>query len=258
MKDRLIIIFLIIFSIFNFNSSLALAESVTERFSSYPNWHQKPFLEKHEGDIYYPEWLQGTWNVNSILTEQIAPLAPTLVTPGFESNRRYLQQPITFQVRFQSQNASASVRWLLPPLSSVTSAVVADRQFNGLQIARAYLGDLGVVSVHKDRKNPTCLITILPQKRKLISTVIGHSQVSPSTDQFITTELTQQQFKVDAGLFINEVETTTAYRLINSQQIEAEQITAIYLSPQDPNYFKSLNQPVALYHYQLLLSLMKK
>jgi hypothetical protein len=255
MKYRLIILFLIIFGLFSFNSSLALAESVTERFSSYPDWHHKPFLEKYEGDISYPEWLQGTWNVNSILTEQIAPLAPNLVTPGFESNRRYLQQPITFQVRFQSQAVSASIRWPLPPLSSVTSAVVADRQFNGLQIARAYLGDLGVLSVQSDPKNLTSLITILPQQRKLISTVIGHSQISPSTQQFIATELTQQQFKVDAGLFINEVETTTAYRLINSEQIEAEQITAIYLSPQDPNYFQSLNQPVALYRYQLLLNL---
>lgn len=254
MKYRLIIILLIIFGLVSFNSSLALAESVTERFSSYPDWHHKPFLEEHEGDIYYPEWLQGTWNVNSILTEQIAPLAPNLVTPGFESNRRYLQQPITFQVRFQSQSISASIRWPLPPLSSATSAVVADRQFNGLQIARAYLGNLGVLSIQTDRKNPTSLTTILPQQRKLISTMIGHSQISPSTHQFIATELTQQQFKVDAGLFINEVETTTAYRFINSEQIKAEQITAIYLSPQDPNYFKSLNQPVALYRYQLLLN----
>ncbi|PSF37830.1 hypothetical protein C7H19_07550 [Aphanothece hegewaldii CCALA 016] len=254
MKYRLIISFLILIFLI-FNPSLALAETVTERLSAYPNWQHKPELEKHYGDIYYPEWLQGTWNVSSILTEQIAPLAPKVVTPGFESNRRYLQQTMTFQVRFLPQTVSASVRWPLPPLSSVTSSIVADRAFNGLQIARAYLGETGVISVETDRKNPTCLTTILPQKRRLISTVIGHSQVSPSTEQFMTSELTQQQFKIDSSLFINEVETTTAYHLVNPEQIEATQITAIYLSPQDPDYFKSLNQPVALYRYQLVLNL---
>ncbi len=30
-------------------------------------------------------------------------------------------------------------------------------------------------------------------------------------------------------------------------------MTAIYLSPQDPNYFKAAGNPVALYRYQLTL-----
>ena len=34
----------------------------------------------------------------------------------------------------------------------------------------------------------------------------------------------------------------------------ADQITAIYLSPQDPDYFKAKGQPVALYRYQLSFS----
>ena len=39
--------------------------------------------------------------------------------------------------------------------------------------------------------------------------------------------------------------------------IEANQITAIYLSPQDPNYFLVANHPVALYRYQLELSVVQ-
>ena len=34
----------------------------------------------------------------------------------------------------------------------------------------------------------------------------------------------------------------------------ADQITAIYLSPQDPDYFKAKDKPVALYRYQLAFS----
>jgi hypothetical protein len=33
----------------------------------------------------------------------------------------------------------------------------------------------------------------------------------------------------------------------------ADQMTAVYLSPQDPDFFKSGNQPVALYRYRLEL-----
>ncbi|WP_206813978.1 DUF6816 family protein [Chroococcus sp. FPU101] len=257
MIARLIISFLSCLLIW-YNPSIVLAETILERFSTYPDWHHKPLIKERKGDIYYPEWLQGIWNVTSILTEQIAPFAPSLVTPGFESNRRYLEQPITFTVRFQSQTTSEPQKWPLPPLSSTTSKIIADRKFNGLHIAQAYLGETGVLSVETVRQNPTCLITILPQQRQLISTTIGHSQDSPSTGQFIATELTQQQFKIDSSLFINEVETTTAYHLVNPKQIEAEQITAIYLSPQDPNYFQAFDQPVALYRYRLLLSLVKK
>jgi hypothetical protein len=257
MIARLIISFLICLLIW-FNPSIVIAETISERFLSYPDWHHKPLLEERKGDIYYPEWLQGTWDVTSILTEQIAPFAPTLVTPGFENNRRYLEQTITFKVRFQSQTTSEPQQWPLPPLSYTTSRIIADRKFNGLHIAQAYLGETGVLSVETERKNPTSLITILPQQRQLISTVIGHSQVSPSTTQFIATELTQQQFKIDYSLFINEVETTTAYYRVNPEQIEADQITAIYLSPQDPNYFQAFDQPVALYRYRLILSLVKK
>ena len=53
-------------------------------------------------------------------------------------------------------------------------------------------------------------------------------------------------------IYLNEVETTTAYEL-KQTGIEANQVTAIYLYPQDPNYFQANSRPVALYRYQLEL-----
>ncbi|MEW5859950.1 MAG: DUF6816 family protein, partial [Cyanobacteriota bacterium] len=44
----------------------------------------------------------------------------------------------------------------------------------------------------------------------------------------------------------------TAYHQLHSS-IEADQVTAIYLSPQDPDYFKAIDRPVALYRYRLQL-----
>jgi hypothetical protein len=64
--------------------------------------------------------------------------------------------------------------------------------------------------------------------------------------------VSQQVFRGTPHLYFNTVETTTAYRRLHSS-IEANQVTAIYLSPQDPDYFKAVDRPVALYRYRLQL-----
>ncbi|MGL5079315.1 MAG: DUF6816 family protein, partial [Waterburya sp.] len=88
----------------------------------------------------YPEWMTGTWNVQSTLVEQIAPQAPDIVTPGFADNVKYLNKAIAFQVRFGSEYYSPPSRKFLKFQPS-KPLVVADRAFNGRKIAQAYLGD---------------------------------------------------------------------------------------------------------------------
>jgi hypothetical protein len=76
---------------------------------------------------------------------------------------------------------------------------------------------------------------------------------APAVDQFITTELFQQVFRGTDQPYLNQVETTTDYhrQADSAMPIVADQITAIYLSPKDPNYFKAGETPVALYRYKL-------
>jgi hypothetical protein len=38
--------------------------------------------------------------VTSTLIDQIAPLQPEIISSGFERNRQWLDQPVTFPVRF--------------------------------------------------------------------------------------------------------------------------------------------------------------
>jgi hypothetical protein len=221
--------------------------------------------------------MEGTWNVTSTLVDQVAPLAPKVVTPGFENNRRYLNQPISFLVRFQSvsppssgisdraSGAQGALRFLplktqganrgTAPTTIKTPTVVADRAFNGLNIAKAYLGDRTIQSVKVDPDSPNRQITSLRTGRQLISIVTGRSSETPSPEQFIATEVTNQVFRGTPQPYFNQVETTTAYQLVKSSSlaIEADQVTAIYLSPQDPDYFKALERPVALYRYRLEL-----
>lgn len=79
-------------------TSTAVAASIKERVEQFPQWTSKPSIKLARGDLEYPEWMAGTWNVTSILTEQIAPLSPDIVTPGFEDNQDYLDKAIAFQV----------------------------------------------------------------------------------------------------------------------------------------------------------------
>ena len=235
-----------------FCSGAAQAGPLSDRLATFPDWSNKPPVQAAKGDLAYPDWMAGEWSVTTTLVDLAAPLAPDLVTPGFESNRPYLNQPISFRVKFGPADRTAS------------APIVADRAFNGLNLARAYLGDDAVMAVKVDPASPNRQITILRGDRQLTSTVTGRATEKPDDDHFLTTEVFQQVFRGIPQPYLNEVETTTAYHQLtpaaktNSDSgghepaIEAAQVTAIYLSPRDPDYFKALNRPVALYRYRLL------
>lgn len=227
-----------------------LAAPLEERLAQFPQWKSKSPVQTAKGDLIYPEWMAGTWNVTSTLIQQVAPLAPDIMTPGFEDNESYLNRPVKFKVRFGKEYFSPQKKWFFSK-SDRLSGVVADRAFNGEKIAQAYLGDDNVYRVKVDPKNPNQQITLLKGERKLISRIRGRARETPQPERFITSEVTQQLFRSPDRIYLNEVETTSAYELINSGQISAEQITAIYLSPQDPDYFAAGDRPVALYRYHL-------
>ena len=236
-----------------FWSTAAQAGQLTQRLAQFPHWESKPPVSAAKVDLIYPNWMEGTWNVTSTLVDLAAPLAPDVVTPGFESNRQYLNQPVSFTVRFVKASSTTQTGIILPLQTS--TQVIADRAFNGLNIGRAYLGDRAIQSVKVDPNSPNRQITLLRGDRQLISLVTGRNSESPNSDQFVATEVSQQIFGSKPQLYFNTVETTTAYTLIQSKtpKIEADQVTAVYLSPQDPDYFKAIDKPVALYRYRLQL-----
>ncbi len=236
-----------------------IASPLAEKIAAYPLWEQTQ-VSQHEGELTYPEWFRGRWIATSTLLEQTAPLAPEIVTPGFENNRKYINQPVQFTVQFVPNNSTQSNKFLplnLPQLksSSPTPKIVADRAFNGLNIATAYLGAANVTSVKIDPQNPTKQITQLTEDRQLETFVTGFDLERPSSNQFIATELSQQIFRTSSTIYLNTVETATSYQLSSTPtpNITATQISAIYLSPQDPNYFRTFGHAVAVYKYQLTL-----
>ncbi len=226
------------------------AETLSDRLAHYPNWQHKPTTQAAQGDLTYPAWLAGDWQLRSTLVSLEAPLAPAITTPGFEGNRAELNHPIDFPVRFVSANLPQP-QSLIPRRNTV--GIIADRAYNGMSIAKAYLGADRVQSVQVDPTNPNRQLTVLKGNRQLESTITDRAIEQPMPDRFITTELFQQVFRGTEPPYLNQVETTTDYHRQNNPAIPivADQITAIYLAPSDPNYFQARETPVALYRYKL-------
>jgi hypothetical protein len=235
----------------------AKAGALQVRLEQFPDWRSPPILLPAQGDLYYPDWIEGKWNVTSTLVDLAAPLAPEVVTPGFEANQANLGQPVTFPVRFE---AAPVVPQTLPrspfPVGTVrptTPGIVADRVYNGMSLATAILGQNTVQSIQVDPRSPNRQITLFQNGQQLITQISGRGLETASETEFVSSELYQQSFRGKAQIYLNQVENTIAYRLVSGDlpHIEADQVTAIYLSPQDPDYFKAKTQPVALYRYHL-------
>ncbi|MFH7029020.1 MAG: DUF6816 family protein [Heteroscytonema crispum UTEX LB 1556] len=233
-------------------SGEAVAGELSQRLAHFPQWEKLTSVQPASGDLIYPDWMAGNWQVKSTLVDLAAPLAPNIVTPGFESNRRQLNQPINFQVRFIPEKILISALKIIPKTDEKSNAIVADRAFNSLNLAKTYLGDR-VLSVKVDPQSPNRQITSLRGNLQLVSIVTARATETASDGQFITTEVFQQLFKGNSRPYFNTVESTTAYRKLatSNPAIEADQVTAVYLSPQDPDYFTAASRPVALYRYRL-------
>ena len=229
----------------------AWAGPLSDRMAQYPNWTNPPRTQKAYGDLAYPDWFRGDWQAVCTLVEAIAPQAPEVNSPGFEGNLTMLDQPVEFAVRFIARRGAQS---MAPALAAPTE-VVSDRAYNGLNIAKAYLGEELVSNVEVDSKNPNRQITTLRDSRQLVSVIPARATERPSREDFITSEIFQQVFRGTGNPYLNQVETTTAYHFQPQQDppVLADQVTAVYLSPRDENYFKVGNSPISIYKYRLEL-----
>lgn len=239
--------------LFLLGSGEAQAGELAERLAKFPQWEKLTSVKPAEGDLVYPDWMTGTWKVTSTLVDLAAPLAPDIITPGFEGNRSQLNQPVSFLVRFVKVKQQNSGLKFIPKIDKQSQILVADRVFNSLNLSRAYLGNEAILAVKLDPESPNRQITFFRGERQLVSLVTARATENTPDCQFITTEVFQQYFKGGSRAYFNTVESTTAYHLLSKSnpKIEADQITAVYLSPQDPDYFTADSRPVALYRYRL-------
>lgn len=175
-----------------FATGRAQGETLTARLQQFPNWQSKPSVPTANGDLIYPTWFLGEWTVTTTLVDQVAPLAPDIVTPGFDANQQYLNQPVTFCVRFIEAHGP---NYLAERPAGLSSQVIADRAFNGLNLAKAYLGQ-AIYSVKVDPNDPNRQITLLRGDRQLISTITKRATATPAANQFIRLKSFNSNFGV--------------------------------------------------------------
>ncbi|WP_404789837.1 DUF6816 family protein [Altericista sp. CCNU0014] len=243
------------------NESTLAAASVNPlqaRLEQFPDWKSPPILQPAKGDLYYPDWMAGTWQVTSTLTDVAAPLAPAVAAPGFDASRKMLQQPVRFSVRFgpdRSKVATLPVRSPFPvgAIAPEKSNIVADRVYNGMSLAEATLGKRVLRSIRVDPQSPNRQVAVFENGQSLTAEIGDRGVETPFDRAFASSELYLQTFRSASQIYFNRVENTISYQLISVEppHIEANQVTAIYLSPQDPDYFKAKDHPVALYRYRL-------
>ena len=255
---RLSLIFLIALSGFGMHIPSAWAGDLSDRLQNFPHWQSPPKGSIAKGELIYPDWFEGSWTATSTLREAIAPLAPDIVTPGFEQNQESVGEPVIFTVRFTDE-------LMLIPIKGVKGitelnrnkqpeGIVADRVFNSKSLGNAALGEGFVESVQLDPNDFSRLTTEFSNGQQLISESRERA-IEAYDREFISSEMFQQTFRSSSQIYLNQVENTTDYLLTQDDpgRIEANQITAIYLSPKDPDFFKARNRPVAIYRYDLIL-----
>ncbi len=236
------------------DTRVAQAGALQTRLDQFPDWRSPPTLPAAQGDLYYPDWLAGEWNVTSTLVDAVAPLEPELVTPGFESNRQQLGKAVTFPVRFKHSTAEVNPpQNLLPVKALPPQGIVADRVYNGTSLTEALMGKDVLQSIQLDTRFPNRQVAQFRNGQVLVTQISDRGTETNAAHTFISSELYQQEFRSATQIYLNQVENTIGYRLISAdpRRVEARQVTAIYLSPQDPNYFKARQQPVALYRYSM-------
>jgi hypothetical protein len=239
------------------NSTLRDLPNTTlrERLQQFPNWPEVSGL-RTTGELTYPQWFAGEWLVTSVLTTRVAPLAPEIVSPGFDRSQQDLDRPYRFRVRYGSSTTAKAPGLEVRQQDSLDSIKI-DRAFNIEQIANAYLGANVVESVRAFRQPAVVQVTKLRNGTVLKAIVTGYRSESPTPQKFITSEVQQQIFQGQQTT-ANRVETLTSYQQQNPQNITAEQVTATYLSPQDPDFFRAAGRPITLYRYRLTLQRAKE
>jgi hypothetical protein len=234
--------------------AIAQAGALQTRLDRFPDWRSQPTLSAAQGDLHYPDWLAGEWDVTSSLVDAVAPLAPELVTPGFESNQRQLGRAVMFPVRFKRSIVEVTRPQSPFPVGQVPpQGIVADRVYNGTSLTEALMGKDVLQSIQVDARSPNRQVARFRNGQELVTQISDRATETNTEFEFISSELYQQEFRSANRIYLNQVENTIGYRLVSADPpcIEANQVTAIYLSPQDPDYFKARQRPAALYRYRM-------
>jgi len=199
------------------------ADALTQRLALWPQWSlPAPLPRPGHGDLIYPAWFAGTWQVESrdLPTNDGGPAPPP-------------QPPLTYTVHFSLDRRGR---------------VVGDRAANAQAIGAAVLG-AGRLTVRDDPHNPNRQLAQLGDGRQLDSRVVGRRSLQLQSDVFLADELCLQVLHGAGAPQISRIETLSRYQHQADGSISGEQWQMRYPSPAEG--LAAQGSPIG--HYQLRL-----
>lgn len=214
--------------------------------------YARPTYQRESDDIYYPIWLEGTWQVSSKGTGIIAPLGPELfgARGAYDRARATLDEPaLEYRARFMRTAAP----------SGGEASCVCERPFTVASISRAAMGadavlSVGGASVGGLPEGATSADVLEVRLRpsgaggrtyRVQLQVVGRSSRATSATSFECAELTRQTVFTEAAAAstwqtgspttpgaapsVKEIETTSTYDLQPSGRVLSRQRTATFL-----------------------------
>ncbi|MEB3172875.1 MAG: POLO box duplicated region [Cyanobacteriota bacterium] len=185
------------------------------RAAQWPDWQlPAPLRPAGNGDLVYPSWFAGSWQLRSHDPE------------GRETD---LQAP----VRFKAGDGSG---------------VVGERAFNAAAVGKALLGP-ALLDVANDPANPNRQLGRLQGEQLLESTVVARASATQG-DSFWADELSQQVLhQPGQPPRLSQVETLSRYERLSDGSIGGEQWQATYPAPGEGLRLRPLRSS----HWQLRL-----
>lgn len=182
-------------------------------------------------DIFYPEYFNGVWTVSSQTTSVEAPCGLALFggNTTFTNAQKEVGTSLLYRARF------------VPSSSSSTNTMIADRDYNVREIAKAAMGSLSVIDISVPSPNKvSCLLAPNGANKlfnvDLISVARRGEIVSPR--DFHCAEVVRQILsspdatsgRVVTAPVLKEVETASLY-VWDGEEIRCRQRSATFLLP---------------------------
>ena len=225
-------------------------------------------FSNREKQLFYPDWLEGTWDVTAEFAGFSAPLGNRFISPAVPGLRKCSilriadvgASPVRYRARY--------VR------SAAEGGVVADRVFNAASAVGAFLGRPGAVQrvQYDPAANPTRYSVVYTTPRRatdydqtpdlwkaelfLNNRSAATRPLPDGREAFLFAEAERQVLQAarQGGVY----DFVLAARLepvdAGKTQIEGFQRVAAFLQPQDALYFEAGGRAVAVYDYRLRLT----
>ena len=192
------------------------AETLAEHVRRFPQVNEAVAMDTARGELVYPDWFFGTWQVSTTLVDLAAPLGDGVINRrAFAASRALKGKPVRFRARF---------------VRNRFGEVVADLAFNARSISEAYLGKAVIdVVVRPEDVNRQVLKLRGGREGELVT--LRRRTEGSGADRFDAAEFYQQTFTGERVPTLRAIETTTLYTRRPTGTFTADQMTAVFLDP---------------------------